>query len=586
MTKKISYGIACLLFSVLHVTAQVGIGTTTPNSMLDVRGSLSFNYRSFTTTITALGTDNTLVFEGTVARTLTLPTAVGCAGRFYWIKNASLIIPTPALTIITTGGQTLDGNASWLLDEPQETIRVVSDGSNWYILNQDVINPKTSISGGSWLQGGNRVTSDKSIGTVSNFSLPFITNNIERMRLSTTGYLGIGTISPAGRLHLVNEAVETGNDYIFDDYGAGTSQGIYMSKSRGTVAAPADLVNGDAIGFLRFVPRFNGALALTSGSSIDAYYKGITGTNDSTDLRFFTSGVERMRLSESGNAGIGTAVFNATNPEKLLVDAGTTTSFNAISGKGTINNYLQLNIQNRSNGGSASSDVVASTNNATETTGFVDMGINSSGYNNTSYPILGGVNTAYVYATGNNFILGNGTASRDMVFFTNGFADTDEKMRILSTGNVGIGTTTPADKLSVAGVVAPSADNTYSLGKSTTRWSVVYAANGTIQTSDLRLKTAIEPLHYGLKEVMQMQPVRYHWKDSAMPASKIGLIAQDVQQLIPEVVVGDKSKETLGMNYAELVPVLINAVKEQQQQIDAVQTKVETLRKKIQAGNK
>ncbi len=573
-------------FTTTITNAQVGIGTTTPNSTLDVRGSLSVNYRSFTTAITALATDNTLVFEGTVARVLTLPTAVGCTGRIYWIKNASNTLPTPVLTVATTGGQTLDGNVSWLLDEPDESIRVVSDGSNWYVLNQDVIVPKTGTSGGAWLQGGNRVTSDKSIGTISNFSLPFITNNIERMRLSATGFLGIGTNNPTGRLHLVNEALEAGNDYIFDDYGAGTSQGIYMTKSRGTVAAPANLQNGDAIGFLRFVPRFNGALGTTSGSSIDAYYKGISGLNDSTDMRFFTSGVERIRLSESGNVGIGTSTFTAANPEKLLVDAGGTTSFNVISGKGTINNYLQLNIQNRSNGGSASSDVVASSNTATETAGFIDMGINSSAYSNVTYPILGGINTAYLYATGNNFILGNGTAAKDMIFFTNGFADTDEKMRILSGGNVGIGVTAPADKLTVAGVVAPSADNTYTLGKSTARWSVVYAANGTIQTSDARLKTNIQPLKYGLKEVMLMQPVRYNWKDSSMTGNKIGLIAQDVQKLVPEVVVGDAAKENLGMNYAELVPVLINAVKEQQQQIDDVQNIVSALKKKINAAHK
>lgn len=586
MIKKIFVGFSGLVFYALQLSAQVGIGTTTPNSMLDVRGSLSVNYRSFNGTTTALITDNTLVFDGTIARTLTLPTAVGCSGRFYWIKNASTTLPVPVLTVATTGGQTLDGNASWLLDEPEETIRVVSDGSNWYLMNQDVVAPKTATTGGAWLQGGNRVTADKAIGTITNLSLPFITNNIERMRLSSAGYLGLGTAAPLGRLHLVNEGLESGNDYIFDDYGAGTSQGMFMTKSRGTVAAPADLQNGDAIGFLRFVPRYNGSLPLTAGSSIDAYYKGISTINDSTDLRFFTSGVERMRLSESGNTGIGTAIFNATNPEKLLVDAGTTGSFNVISGKGSINNYLQLNIQNRANTGSASSDVVASSNNATETAGFIDMGINSSGYNNTSFPILGGVNTAYVYATGNNFILGNGSASKDMIFFTNGFADADEKMRILSGGNVGIGTTAPADKLSVAGIVSPATDNTYSLGKSTARWSVVYAANGTVQTSDIRLKKDILPLQYGLKEVMLMNPVRYHWKDTAMPAAKIGLIAQEVRALVPEVVTGDATTESLGMNYAELVPVLINAVKEQQQQIDAVQQKVDALKKKIDAARK
>ncbi|HMC86153.1 MAG TPA: hypothetical protein VKI61_11535, partial [Chitinophagaceae bacterium] len=338
---KICTAVAVVLLFALSAAGQAGIGTTTPNSMLDVRGSLSVNYRAFTTAITALSTDNTLAFEGTVARVLTLPTAVGCTGRFYWVKNASTTLPTPALTVVTTGGQTIDGNTNWLLDEPNEVIRLVSDGSNWYVLNQDVIVPKTATTGGAWSEGGNRVTADKSIGTISTFNLPFITNNVERMRLTTTGYLGLGTTLPAGRLHLVNETVETGNDYIFDDYGAGTSQGIYMTKSRGTVAAPADLQNGDAVGFLRFVPRFNGSVALTSGSSIDAYYKGISSTNDSTDMRLFTSGVERMRLSEAGYTGIGVTAFTAANPEKLLVDAGTTTSFNVISGKGSINNYLQ-----------------------------------------------------------------------------------------------------------------------------------------------------------------------------------------------------------------------------------------------------
>lgn len=568
-------GVAILLFG--HVSAQVGIGTTTPNSMLDVRGSLSTNFRSFSSAITAASTDNTLVFTGTTNTTVTLPTAVSIAGRVYWIKNASATIPTPVLTVATTSAQTIDGNANWTLDEPNEIIRVVSDGSNWYVLNQDVAVPKTTTTGTAWVQGGNRVAGTKAIGTLTNFDLPFITGNTERMRLNTSGYLGINITSPTARLHIVNETVETGNDYMFDDYGAGTTQGIYINKSRGTVASPADLQNGDAIGWLRFVPRFNGSLGVVGGSTMESYYKG-NGTNNLTDLRFFTSGTERMRFGENGNVAIGASSWDGTNPEQLLVDAGTTTSFNVISGKGTINNYLQLNIQNRSNGGSASSDVVATSNNGNETVNFIDMGINSSAYSNTSLPILGGINTAYVYATGRNFIIGNGTPSRDMIFFTNGFNDTDEKLRILSTGNVGIGDINPADKLTVNGIVAPSADNLYTLGKSTLRWSAVYAANGTIQTSDIRLKTNIQPLNYGLNEVLQMTPVRYSWINDTASTKKIGLIAQAVRKVVPEVVSGDETKELLGMNYAELVPVLINAVKEQQQQIDDMQTRIQKLK--------
>ncbi|MBS1565691.1 MAG: tail fiber domain-containing protein, partial [Bacteroidetes bacterium] len=518
-------------FCAIASQAQVGIGTTSPNSTLDVRGSLSVNLRSFTANTTALSTDNSLIFTGTSAATVTLPDATTCAGRSYWIKNSSTAATTPVLTVATTASQTIDGNASWTLDEPYEVVKVTSNGTNWWVVNQDVPAPKTGTSGGPWLQGGNKVSATKTIGTTSNFDFPFITNNTERMRLSTSGFLGLGTNAPAGHLQVVSQGSEVADDYLFDDYGTGT-QGIYLSKSRGSFASPSDLQANDQIGWLRFVPRFAGTLGYAPGTSVEAYYRG-NGTTNYTDMRIFTSNAERVRIDTNGCVAIGAQAFTAAAPEKLLVDAGTTTSYNVISGKGTINNYLQLNIQNRSGGTSASSDVVATANNGNETTNFVDMGINSGGYATSN--ILGGANTAYLYSTGRDFVIGNGSSSRNLIFFTNGTNTTDEKMRILSGGNVGIGTTTPADKLSVAGVVAPSADNTYTLGRSGARWSAVWSANGTVQTSDARLKTNILPLNYGLKEVMQLNPVRYNWKDNPEGDSKIGLVAQEVKEIVPEV---------------------------------------------------
>src|SRR5262249_44303320 len=155
--------------------------------------------------------------------------------------------------------------------------------------------PKTSTTGGPWLQGGNQLNSVKALGTTSNFDLPFIVNNSEKMRINSSGYLGINTNNPAGRLHIVNDNVELGDDYVFDDYGSSTTQGIYLTKSRGTLASPANLASGDAIGWMRFIPRMNGAIGYTPGSSIEAYYKG-DGTTNLTDFRLFTSGTERMRL--------------------------------------------------------------------------------------------------------------------------------------------------------------------------------------------------------------------------------------------------------------------------------------------------
>jgi hypothetical protein len=87
------------------------------------------------------------------------------------------------------------------------------------------------------------------------------------------------------------------------------------------------------------------------------------------------------------------------------------------------------------------------------------------------------------------------------------------RMSVTGAGNVGIGTTTPADKLSVAGIVAPTVDNSFTLGKSGARWSAVWSGSGSIQTSDARLKTNIADLKYGLKEVVALRPVSYNWKD-------------------------------------------------------------------------
>jgi hypothetical protein len=142
-----------------------------------------------------------------------------------------------------------------------------------------------------------------------------------------------------------------------------------------------------------------------------------------------------------------------TFQEKFLVDAGTTGSYNAIVGRGSINNYLQLNIQNLSNGNNASSDVVATADNGTETVNYVDLGINSS---TNTQNVMGAANDAYLYTTGNNFLIGTGTAAKALVFMTGGTTQsTNERMRIDGTGNVGIGTTTTSYKLQVSAAANP-----------------------------------------------------------------------------------------------------------------------------------
>ncbi|MBS1574857.1 MAG: hypothetical protein JST09_06095 [Bacteroidetes bacterium] len=87
---------------VFSASAQIGIGTTSPNSTLDVRGSLSMVYKTFSANTSATIADNFLVFTGTSAATLTLPSATTCADREYWVKNASFSINDATTFIYTT----------------------------------------------------------------------------------------------------------------------------------------------------------------------------------------------------------------------------------------------------------------------------------------------------------------------------------------------------------------------------------------------------------------------------------------------------------------------------------------------------
>ncbi|MFA5986858.1 MAG: tail fiber domain-containing protein [Parcubacteria group bacterium] len=117
--------------------------------------------------------------------------------------------------------------------------------------------------------------------------------------------------------------------------------------------------------------------------------------------------------------------------------------------------------------------------------------------------------------------------------------------------------------VTVYNTLYPGTDATYNLGSGSYRWNTVYAANGTINTSDITLKENINDLSYGLDEVLAITPISFNWKDSALGTQKkIGFSAQELQNIIPEVV-KKADNGTLGVYYSDLIPVAFNAIKEQ-----------------------
>jgi len=139
----------------------------------------------------------------------------------------------------------------------------------------------------------------------------------------------------------------------------------------------------------------------------------------------------------------------------------------------------------------------------------------------------------------------------------------------------------------------PTNDNVMSLGASGSRWTAVWAANGTIQTSDERYKTNIQPLQAGLNMVMQLKPISYNWKNENLRLGtgvNYGFSAQDLTTAAPDLVIHAATtvdKETgkptaeytdaYGVKYAEFTPVLVKAIQEQQEMIKLLQQRVADL---------
>lgn len=129
----------------------------------------------------------------------------------------------------------------------------------------------------------------------------------------------------------------------------------------------------------------------------------------------------------------------------------------------------------------------------------------------------------------------------------------------------------------------PDVNGAIRLGDPLLAWHTVYSVNGYVTTSDGRLKTGITDLNYGLKEIMSLRPVSYTLKENPECGTKLGLIAQEVDKVVKEVVVhgvlGETAKEDerLGIMYSDLIPVLIKGIQEQQQQIEGLRNMVESL---------
>jgi len=137
------------------------------------------------------------------------------------------------------------------------------------------------------------------------------------------------------------------------------------------------------------------------------------------------------------------------------------------------------------------------------------------------------------------------------------------RFSVLGNGNVGIGTTTPSQSLSVVGSAQFTA-----VGSGASANDLRITADGTLTTSasDIALKMNLIPLNISsdsvLDKVVGLKPYTYNWKSDPDGQRDIGLIAQDVENIFPEITFTNKTDGYKGINYSRLPVILISAIQE------------------------
>ena len=242
-----------------------------------------------------------------------------------------------------------------------------------------------------------------------------------------------------------------------------------------------------------------------------------------------------LDIAASGNVGIANG-----SPATILDVSGNTMTLGSDSGLTTrTNNITKLNRLAMPSFVTANLDLSVIAGATTNTDNLVGVGGGAGGF-----------------------------AAATIIFFnTAANTNTDtgtERMRITSSGNVGIGTTAPTQLLSVNGTAGKPGGGS---------WDIF---------SDQRLKKIKGRFNTGLKAVMQLQPLRYEYKaDNALgiksEGEHVGFAAQSVKEVIPEAV-SSTDNGYLTVNNDPIIWTMLNAIKEQQKQIEQLKTEVRRLR--------
>ena len=473
-------------------------------------------------------------------------------------------------------------------------------------------------------------------GTSASFS-----GNIESTSLTasivagrTTGYGYFGNITGGAYTQVYGDSHAIKPNRI-EISGAG---GVYVLNN---VGIGATSLGSESLTIRHTTGNASGLLVTTSGVTTGQSYGAtiIGGTNASdASFRVFNqgAGTNYFTIRGDGNVGIGTPtpssgklVVSDASSTKIYIAGGSSQNGMTWEAVGGANSFYLFNGTIYSAGWGIYNVNTGTFPFFATNGGNVLIGTNTTD-NGAKFQVSGTANFSGTLQIGNyttlsaDLQLASSTAGYGSVLFGDGSTGTDayrgyiqyqhngdymllatssvERMRITSSGNVLIGTTTDTGaKLNVMGsymtypvsieamagggqlaLTRGGAVAEFYMGGSTGGGTQLYVrsggsggvrldagSTGWVSASDIRLKYIKKPIEKAVESLSTLQTVYYSWKDSDNKNLHIGLIAQEVEKVFPELVSESSIDGMKGVNYTELIPVIIKAIQELNKKINA-----------------
>lgn len=428
--------------------------------------------------------------------------------------------------------------------------------------------------------------------------MQFETNSSEWMRLTSVGYLGIGTTGPSDVLDVQKNSNATTNFYFRNLDTTNTNSRAYLNLISGSTSLIFKTINGDhsyidATSNLYFQSAGSVKMTMLSSGNV-----GIGTSSPSQILHLYGSSI-RPTIESTGNGGYSSLRFigktsggtSRTFEVGLNIDAdnvwqiynGTSSVFNVNTsgnvGIGTSSPAAQLDITS----GSSGFRFFTSTSTQAQMNMLADLGL---GYDNAAafFAVKESTNNSY------------------LSFWNKTSGSMTEKMRITSIGEVAIGasgtggyktriTDSRASPYMLSLFYSNASPNVtgdnqfiYCEDSSTSRfivWSSGTAQNrtgvyGTI--SDISLKENIVDATSKLDDLLSLKVRNFNFIGEEL--KQIGFIAQEMEEVFPNMV--DTDKEGLkSVKTTVLIPMLVKAIQESHQIIKDLEARIVTLESKI-----